>query len=63
MPWFVSFETRPHGAIGIFETRGLSSGESTRDAAIEEIRAALNASGLETRFPVKVYEYDENTEE
>ena len=60
MPWFVSFEVRPMGAIGVFGAYGLSSTASTESEALEEVRQALNAKGLETRFPIKVYQYQEN---
>ena len=62
MPWFVSYEARPIGAIGAFSERGLSSGANTEREALDEVRAALSAGGFETRFPVRVYQYQENEE-
>jgi hypothetical protein len=62
MPWFVSYEVRPMGAIGVFDVRGLSSAAATESEAIKEVREALHKSGFETRFPVRVYQYQENDE-
>lgn len=62
MPWFVSFEARPSGAIGVFSARGLSSAAATQSEALDEVREALNKAGFETRFPIHVYQYQENEE-
>lgn len=62
MPWFVSYEVRHHGAIGEFSARGLSSNASTDSEALDEVRKALNKAGFETRFPVHVYQFQENDE-
>jgi len=62
MPWFVSYEARPMGAIGVFSVRGLSSAAATESEALEEVREALHKAGFETRFPVRVYQYQENDE-
>jgi hypothetical protein len=59
-PWFVSFETRQRGAIGNFETRGLSTMADSKYDAMRIVREDLNNKGFETRYPVKVYQYEEN---
>lgn len=62
MPWFVSYEVRPMGAIGVFGVLGLSFAAATESEALNEVREALNKAGFETRFPVRVYQYQENDE-
>jgi hypothetical protein len=60
MPWFVLFEARPQGNIGIFEKRGLSVSADSKDDALIQAREALKKRGFEVRFPVEVYQYQEN---
>lgn len=60
MPWFVLYEARQQGAIGIFEHRGLSVSAESKDDALIQVREALNKQGFEVRFPVKVFQYEEN---
>jgi hypothetical protein len=52
--WKVQYEARPHGAIGAFNVKCLTSTADTESEALDEVRAALNAQGFETRFPVGV---------
>lgn len=52
--WHVRYEARPHGAIGVFDVKCLTSNADTESEALDEVRAALNAQGFETRFPVAV---------
>ena len=60
MSWFVKFEVRPFGAIGIFSSRGISVIADSTDQAIDYARQAMNKLDLETRFPLEIYEYKEN---
>ncbi len=60
MPWFVVFEARQQGAIGVFEKRGLSVGADSQDDALNQAREALTKQSFEVRFPVEVYQYQEN---
>ena len=60
MPWFVLFEARQQGAIGIFEQRGLSVSADSKDDALNQVREALTKQGFEVRFPVDAYQYQEN---
>jgi hypothetical protein len=60
MPWFVVFEVRQQGAIGIFDKRGLSVSAESKDDALTQAREALTKKGFEVRFPVDVYQYQEN---
>jgi hypothetical protein len=59
-PWWVVFEVRQKGAIGEFETRGMSSPMENKEDAIDEVRVALAHLGYETRAPRWVYQYEEN---
>ncbi len=60
MPWFVVFEVRQQGAIGIFDKRGLSVPAESKDDALNQVRETLTQQGFEVRFPVNVYQYQEN---
>jgi len=60
MPWFVLFEARQRGAIGDFERRGLSVSADSKNDALDQAREALTKQGFEVRFPVDVYQYQEN---
>ena len=60
MPWYVIFEVRERGAIGEFDQRGMSAIAGSKESAVTQVQQALNAKGYETRFPVKVFQYEEN---
>ena len=61
MPYFVLFETRQLGAIGEFNNRGISVSANSDDDAVHQAFKHFQAIGLETRFPVSVYQYEENS--
>jgi hypothetical protein len=60
MPWYVIYEVREIGAIGEFAHSGLSAIADSEAGALAQVQQALNAKGYETRFPVKVFQYEEN---
>jgi len=60
MPWYVIYEVRENGAIGLFWHRGMSAVAESADDARLQVRQALWKMGYETRFPVKVFQYEEN---
>lgn len=60
MPWFVAFETRVIGAIGEFSNRGISVTAESKDDAIYQALKSFQSMGLETRFPVDAYQFEEN---
>lgn len=60
MPWFVIYEVRDAGAIGLFGESGVSVSASSKEDALAQGQRALSAKGYETRFPVKVFQYEEN---
>jgi len=60
MPYFVVFETRQHGAIGKFNQTGISVTAESDDDALNQALKHFHSIGLETRFPVNVYKYEEN---
>jgi hypothetical protein len=61
MPWFVLFEIRRIGSIGVFERKGLSVLADSAESALSQARESLNKQGFEVRFPINVYQYSENT--
>ena len=60
MPWYVIYEVRDRGAIGLFGQSGVSVTADSEADALAQGQRALNAKGYETRFPVKVFQYEEN---
>ena len=61
MPWFVSFEYPPATAHGFCRNRiGLSSAAASKDDAIAEVRAALEAKGYKNLTLFDTYQYPEN---
>jgi len=60
MPYFVVFETRQRDAIGRFNQTGISVTAESDDDAINQALKHFHFTGLETRFPVSVYKYEEN---
>ena len=60
MPYFVTFETRQLGAIGEFNQHGISVSADSDDDAVHQAFKHFQSIGLETRFPVSVYQYEEN---
>ena len=60
MPWFVKFETRQQGAIGEFSDRGISVTAESKDDAVYQALKSFQSMGIETRFPVDAYQFEEN---
>lgn len=61
MPWFVCFTVPPNTAHGFWRDRvGLSCTDKPDDAAIEQIRAALEAKGYKNLTLFDVCQYQEN---
>jgi hypothetical protein len=60
MLWFVCFEIAPKNAFGIWERKGMTSFESSKDDAIAEITPAMvKKYGARIRL-VDVFQYEEN---
>jgi hypothetical protein len=62
MPYFVVFETRQPNSIGEFNPRGISVSADSDDDAIHQAFKHFQFIGLETRFPVSAYQYEENSQ-
>lgn len=61
MPWFICFEYPPATAHGFWRNRiGLSSAAASKDDAIAEVRAALEAKGHKNLTLFDTYQYQEN---
>ena len=60
MPWFVRYEVRPRGAIGLFASKAMSVSASSEEDALKQVFDALHEEGWETRFPLEAYQYEEN---
>jgi len=61
-PYFVVFETRQHDAIDKFNQSGISVTAESDDDALNQALKHFQSIGLETRFPVSVYKYEENND-
>ena len=55
MIWYVLFEVRQQGAIGLFAGRVASVDADSRESALAKAQEVLNDEGWETRFPINVF--------
>jgi hypothetical protein len=56
MVWYVFYEVRQRGAIGLFAGRVLAVDADSRESALAKAQEALNDEGWETRFPIDVFQ-------
>lgn len=59
-PWFVVYETRPIGSIGAFSSSGVSIVADSKESALHQALSHFQSQNLDVRFPVNVYQYEEN---
>ena len=63
MIWYVFYEVRQQGAIGLFAGRLARVDADSRAIAIERAMNLLNDEGYETRFPINVFQQEFNAKE
>ena len=56
MIWYVFYEVRQRGAIGLFAGRVVSVNADSRALALEQALNLLHDEGWETRFPLDVFQ-------